>query len=188
MQDKSNIKIAANETVIETKKYKGFLVYIVQITFLILYVFLSFGTIFPYIDTGEFSSIWPTGTGSIGRKVVLYYMSWIWWTYSPTTISVFRVGDVKFYSKYVEVEPFLFFVKKRKIFYDQIYAKKIGERAYILAKGNPGKWYLNPFIYWKSVYWHGIVVTNVKISLKNPECVQGINEIIKKRVKYSSEI
>ncbi len=179
--------ISGDETPITVMKYKKLLVIIVQLSVLSCYLFFSFGTIIPYLTTGEFTAIWPSNSGSTAKKEIFYYCSWVFWLYSPTTVQLLRVGDVTFYNRYVEIRPFLFFMKKRVLSYELAYAKKRGERAIVLAQGRPGNWYTTPYNYWKSVYWCGIVVTMMDVALINPDCLPLVRKIVEDKIDNTSE-
>ena len=144
--------------------------------------FFSFGTIIPYLTTGDFAAIWPAYNGkSIITKAGFFIGSWLFWLYSPALIQGFRTGDVAFYENHVEVEPYLGIFKKRMIRYDVMHVKQRGDRGMVLTNGIAPKWREHPFYYWKAIYWNGIGVTMMSMGVNNPENLDHALLIIRER-------
>lgn len=159
------------------------------VTILWSFWFFSFGTIIPYLTTGDFAAIWPAYNGkSITTKAGFFIGSWIYWLYSPALIQGFRTGDVAFYETYVEVEPYLGFFKKRMIRYDVMHVKQRGDRGMVLTNGIAPKWRENPFYYWKAIYWDGIGVTMMSMGVSNPESLDHALLIIRERAITISKL
>ena len=159
------------------------------ISLLWLLWFFSFGTIVPYMTTGDLSEIWPAHNGgSIIIKFIFFMASWIFWLYSASLVQGFRTGDVTFYGTYVEVKPYLGFFKKRAVSYDVMHVKQRGDRGMVLTNGRAPEWRENPFNYWKTIYWDGIGVTMISMGLHNPECLEPALQIIRERAKTITKL
>ncbi|MBT1071068.1 hypothetical protein [Pelotalea chapellei] len=162
-------------------KYKHLFYFFVMFALAGCYVFAVFGSIIPYLSTGNLAAIWPTNEGSLATKSILFILSWILVIYSPTIIQIYRMGDVIFYKTCVEVNPYLRIFEKRTIYYESMHVKVRGDRAMFLTNSKPPLWTEDLFNYWKSIYWDGIVVTFTDMVVEDSESISQATKIIKEK-------
>jgi len=162
-------------------KFKPWISYFCMIAVLMCSVLFSFGTIVPYMATFDFNQIWPANSGGVGKKIILFILSWIFWLYSPTLISVFIGGNVYIYEKFIELRPFLPFIKKRIVYFDELRIRIRKGRGMLLTNLVIPIWWKSPYLYWKIVSLYGFGIPFSTAGLKNPESLSLAIELVKAR-------
>lgn len=143
----------------------------------------SFGTIIPYLTTGDFNEIWPAHVNNATEKtekVVLFVISWIWLPCLPFLAGAFRMGAISFYETYVEQRPYLPFFKKITIPYDAMHLKETSQ-GMTLTNGSISPWQVNQFKYWKKKYWQCIGFSLIDMIYSNPESLPQAIQLARER-------
>jgi len=164
-------------------RFKRWVIYYSMAAILICCWLFSFGTILPYLTTGDFNQIWPANVGREGKKAVMYIISWIFWAYSPTLISFFAWGDIYFFRKHIEMRPLLPFINKRIVKLEDLHVKIRKGRSMLLTGKFLPKWWKSPYIYWKLVYLQGVAIPKSGMGLNTPEKLPEATELVKNYAK-----
>ena len=142
--------------------------------------FFSFGTIVPYLTTGDFAEIWPAHRGNVATKELLFVFAWIFLLCAPALVGHFRVGVVSVYETHVELRPYLWFIKKISIPYDAMHVTE-NSRGMMMTNGRVPEWRENQYNYWKALYLESINISSNSMLLSNPEGLPQAMQIIRDR-------
>jgi hypothetical protein len=162
-------------------RFKPWIICYCMIAVLMCSWLFSFGTIVPYLTTGDFNQIWPANIGNTGEKIVMFAIAWPFWLYFPTLIPVFATGNVYFFEKHIELRPYLPFIRKRIVYYDGLHIRIREGRGILLTNAIIPKWWKSPYTYWKIVSLNGFRIPFSSIGLKNPEVLPQAISIVREK-------
>lgn len=162
-------------------KFKKWLAVYGMLAILCVMCFMSFGTIVPYLMTGDVAAIWPAHHGGVAKKALFLLATPFFWLSLPALAPNFRVGDIFFFETHMEVRPYLGFLNTRTVSYNVMHVKQRGNRGMVITNGGVPEWRLNIYDYWKAIYWESIIVPMFSMGLSNPECLPRALEIVRNR-------
>jgi hypothetical protein len=161
-------------------RWKTWLFALLLLTIIWCIWLFSFGTIVRYLTTGNFAEIWPAREYDILEKQVLFVFAWIFWLGSPVLFQLFRLGVVALYETHVEQRPYLWFIKKATIPYDEMHVTDKNQ-VMTLTKGGIPKWRESLYKYCKAKYLESITIPSNGMVLSNPEALPQAIKLVRER-------